>query len=168
MSVIYNIWIVCIIHIEDYTGGIHVQKTLTVFTESWIHSFGLLLFLNHVCHIFSTCPFFFTNHSHVSQDSSCFFLIFTLGGKLLRVSLRKLIIFFKNFYARWGYIATLQKFLQKNISRLSSPPPPFSFIWLLPHFNKYHFSIYTHVYTEFALYSPSCALSSTPPPSHWY
>jgi hypothetical protein len=58
-----------------------------------------------------------------------------------------------------------------NISYLNSPPPPLSFI---PHshswnsFNRYHFSIYIHVYTVFVPYSPSHTLSPPPPHSHWY
>jgi hypothetical protein len=58
-----------------------------------------------------------------------------------------------------------------NISYLNSPPPPF-FLAPLPHswnsFNRYHFSICTHVYTLFALYSRSHTLSPTPPLSHLY
>jgi hypothetical protein len=43
------------------------------------------------------------------------------------------------------------------------PPPPDSWNRL----NRYHFCIYTHVYTFFAPYSPSYAFSLSPPPSHW-
>jgi hypothetical protein len=51
-------------------------------------------------------------------------------------------------------------------------PPSFSFI--PPHswssFNRYHFSVYVyiHVYTVFALNSPSHTLSPPSPPSHCY
>jgi hypothetical protein len=59
-----------------------------------------------------------------------------------------------------------------NTSYLSSASPPLSFITSSPHswntFNRYHFCIYIHVYTVFALYSPSYNISLTPPPSHWY
>jgi hypothetical protein len=34
-------------------------------------------------------------------------------------------------------------------------------------FNRYHFCIYMHVYTFFALYSPSYLLSPPLVPSHW-
>jgi hypothetical protein len=63
-----------------------------------------------------------------------------------------------------------------NTSYLNSPPPPFSFILPSPQsrnsFNRYHFSIYRHVDSEFASYSPSHTLSPllllplvpTPPP----
>jgi hypothetical protein len=55
-----------------------------------------------------------------------------------------------------------------NISYFNSLPPSFSFISLSPHswncFNRFHFSIYIHVYTVFALYSPSYMLSPHPSP----
>jgi hypothetical protein len=35
-------------------------------------------------------------------------------------------------------------------------------------FNRYHFSIYIHVYTIFSPYSPSFTISPLPLPSHWY
>jgi hypothetical protein len=58
-----------------------------------------------------------------------------------------------------------------NISCLNSLPPPFSFIASCPHswnsFNRSHFSIYIHMYTEFVLYSPSHTLFTSSPPSHW-
>jgi hypothetical protein len=41
--------------------------------------------------------------------------------------------------------------------------PPF-----LDSFSRSHFSIYIHVYTVFALYSPSYTLFQHPPPSSWY
>jgi hypothetical protein len=54
-----------------------------------------------------------------------------------------------------------------TISYLNSPPPPFSFISFYPHlrnsFSRYLFSIYIHVYTVFAPYSPSYTLSTPPP-----
>jgi hypothetical protein len=57
-----------------------------------------------------------------------------------------------------------------NIIYLNSPPPPFSFILLSPHswnsFNRYHFSIYIHVYTVFAVYSPSFTISPPLLPFH--
>jgi hypothetical protein len=58
-----------------------------------------------------------------------------------------------------------------NIIYLNSPPPPFSFIPLLHSwnsFNRSHFSIYIHVHTVFAPYSPSYTLSPHPSPSHCY
>jgi hypothetical protein len=59
-----------------------------------------------------------------------------------------------------------------NISYLNTPPPSFSFIFSYPlsqsSFNRYHFCIYIHVYTIFALYSLSYTLSPPPPPFHWY
>jgi hypothetical protein len=60
-----------------------------------------------------------------------------------------------------------------NISYLNSPPPSFSFIPSSSHsrisFNRYYFCIYIHVYTVFALYSPSYTLLIPPPlPSYWY
>jgi hypothetical protein len=44
------------------------------------------------------------------------------------------------------------------------PPSPHS--W--NSFNRSHSSIYIHVYTVFAPYSPSFTLSPPPLPSHWY
>jgi hypothetical protein len=59
-----------------------------------------------------------------------------------------------------------------NKSYLNSPLLPFSFISPFPHswnsFNRYHFSIYIHVYTVFAPYSPFHTLSLPPPSSRWY
>jgi hypothetical protein len=60
-----------------------------------------------------------------------------------------------------------------NTLYLNSRPPPFSFTpHPLPHswdsFNRYHFSIYIHVYTVFASYSLSHTLSSPLPSSQWY
>jgi hypothetical protein len=54
-----------------------------------------------------------------------------------------------------------------NISHLNSPPPQLPFIsssnsWNI--FNTYHFCMYIHVYTSFALYSPSYLLSPPLPP----
>jgi hypothetical protein len=47
-----------------------------------------------------------------------------------------------------------------NMSYLSLPPPLFSCISPPPNsFSRYHFSIYTHVYTVFAPCSPSFTLS---------
>jgi apolipoprotein N-acyltransferase len=59
-----------------------------------------------------------------------------------------------------------------NISYLNSHPPSFSFIlplpFYLPHFwnsfKRYHFSIYIHVYTVFAPYSPSTPFLHLLPP----
>jgi hypothetical protein len=63
----------------------------------------------------------------------------------------------------------LQNFL--NIY-LNSCPLSFSCILSSPHswnsFNRSHFSIYTHVYTVFAPYSPSHTLFPPLPPFHWY
>jgi hypothetical protein len=59
-----------------------------------------------------------------------------------------------------------------NTSYVNLPPPSFSFILPSPHswnsFNSYHLSIYTHVYTVFALYSSSHTLSPPSPPSYCY
>jgi hypothetical protein len=45
-----------------------------------------------------------------------------------------------------------------------SPPSPHS--W--NNFNRYHFSIYIHVYIVFELYSSFHTFSTLPPPSYWY
>jgi hypothetical protein len=59
-----------------------------------------------------------------------------------------------------------------NVSYLNSSPPLFSLILASPYawnsFNRSHFSIYIHVYTVFAPYSPSYILSPHPLSSHWY
>jgi hypothetical protein len=53
---------------------------------------------------------------------------------------------------------------------LNSPTPPFSFT-CFPHswnsFTRSHFSIYLHVYTVFAPYSPSYTLTPHLPLSYW-
>jgi hypothetical protein len=74
------------------------------------------------------------------------------------------IFFFLFFFVALdgGTLWHLQMFLQhiKYIIYLNSTPPPFSFIFhSWNNFNRYHFSIYMHVYTAFGLYSPSHALS---------
>jgi hypothetical protein len=53
-----------------------------------------------------------------------------------------------------------QKFLKHiKVSCLNSPPPSFSFIYLLPHswnsINRSQIFIYIHLYMVFALYSPN-------------
>jgi hypothetical protein len=70
-----------------------------------------------------------------------------------------------------GTLWHLQKFYNiSNISYLNSPPLSFSFIILYLHswnsFNRSHFSIFIHVYTVFALCSPSYTLSLHHPPLH--
>jgi hypothetical protein len=72
-----------------------------------------------------------------------------------------------------GKLWDLQKFLQciKYIIVEFNPPhhspllPP---SYILDGFNIYHFSIYIHVYTVFALYSLSNTLSPPIPPFHCY
>jgi hypothetical protein len=73
--------------------------------------------------------------------------------------------------AGWGYIVAFTKALTMYqiyhtwIHLLHHSP-----LSSLPHswnsFNRSYFSIYVHVYTVFAPYSPSLSLPS--PPSHWY
>jgi hypothetical protein len=83
---------------------------------------------------------------------------------------------FSNFYVlllySLGVYCEIYKtsYNKSNISYLNSLFPLFSLILFSPHswnsINSYHFSIYIHVYTVFALYAPSHTLSSPPPPSH--
>jgi hypothetical protein len=54
-----------------------------------------------------------------------------------------------------------------NTSYLNSPPPHLPLPTFWNSFSWYHFFIYIHVYTVFALYSPSHALSQPPPTSQW-
>jgi hypothetical protein len=78
--------------------------------------------------------------------------------------------FFKIMFLGGGSLRYLQNFLQciKQIIlgfTLFSPLPALH-SW--NSFSRYSFYIYRHVYTVFVPYSPSHALSLTPPLSHWY
>jgi hypothetical protein len=73
----------------------------------------------------------------------------------------------------WGYIVTFSKFL--TICKLyhslihplyQSPLPPSFHTW--NNFNRYHFSIFIHVHTVFALYSSYYTFFPHPLPTHWY
>jgi hypothetical protein len=78
--------------------------------------------------------------------------------------------YFKYFIVLGGAHCGIHK-SSYNISNTSYLNLPFSTILLHPSphswnsFNRYHFSTYTHVYTVFALYSPSMPFPHPLPPS---
>jgi hypothetical protein len=109
----------------------------------------------------------------------CFLLIMDLfvheknNGKWLYNLLYNVVNFNIFFYccAGWGYIVGFSKvFIVCQIYHTEIHPfhhsllPPPQHSW--NSFNRYHFFIYIHVCTVFALYSPSHSLSPPPPLSH--
>jgi hypothetical protein len=81
------------------------------------------------------------------------------------------ILIFLNFYcAGWGYTVAVTNVLTiYQMYHTWIHPLHHSYLSLHPwnSFNRYHFSIYIHVYTVFVPYSPSYTLSLPPPHSYW-
>jgi hypothetical protein len=77
-------------------------------------------------------------------------------------------LLFKNYCAEWRYIVAFTEVLTIYQIYHTWIHPFHHFPLHPPHswnsFNRYHFSIYIHVYTVFAIYSPSHTLSLPPPP----
>jgi hypothetical protein len=72
----------------------------------------------------------------------------------------------------WGYIVAFTKVLTMYHSWIHSfhhsPLSPLPSFLTQNKINRSYFSIYIHVYTVFAPYSPSHTPSPHPLPSHWY
>jgi hypothetical protein len=120
------------------------------------------------------------SRNKVSRVIICFAMLFRLGMfaqspfQLMKLDWLPFTVHYLNFFiVVLGYIVAFTKDLTIcHISYFNSLPPSFSFISPYLHsnnsFNRYHFSIYIHVYTIFCtiftLLPPFTAISPLPLP----